>query len=77
MIKMVQQVLDTMSFDFEEQDNQFKVYNLQYMFKVLRNSVAGDIVWPTDTYSIREIEKDVNAHTRGISCEVKYVFSCV
>lgn len=66
---MVQQVLDAMCYDFESQDT-FKVYNLQYMFKVLRNSVAGDIVWPTDTYSIREIEKDVNAHSKGLSCMV-------
>lgn len=69
MLKMVQQVLDTMCYDFESNDT-FKVYNLQYMFKVLRNSAAGDVVWPTDTYSIREIEKDVNAHAKGLSCQV-------
>lgn len=71
MLKMVQEILDTMSYDIEGKENLFKVYSLEFMFKVLRNTAAADIVWATDTYSVREIEKDVNAHAKGISCEVQ------
>lgn len=67
---MVQRVLDNWCIDFGEDTTLFNVYNLQYMFRILRNTVAGEPVWPSDTYSLREIEKDVYAYTKGIACEV-------
>ncbi|KAJ8976825.1 hypothetical protein NQ317_011821, partial [Molorchus minor] len=34
-----------------------------------RDQHTGDNVWPSETFSIREIEKDVNAYAKGICCE--------
>ncbi|KAJ8929484.1 hypothetical protein NQ314_017816 [Rhamnusium bicolor] len=65
---MIQLVLDTWCMDYQDNCN-INVYNLQYMFRMLRNTVARDNVWHTDTYSAREIEKDVYAYAVGISCE--------
>lgn len=69
-MKMVQHVFNMMAFEYDGKEDAFKIYNMQYMFKVMRNIVAGDEIWPSDTFSVREIEKDVNAHAKGISCEV-------
>ncbi|CAG9819542.1 unnamed protein product [Phaedon cochleariae] len=77
MVKMVQHVLDMWCYDFHEQKPLFKVFNLQYMFRLLRNIVAGYNVWVTDTYSAREIEKDVYAYTGGLSCEIHEVSDVV
>ncbi|XP_018579635.1 protein maelstrom homolog isoform X2 [Anoplophora glabripennis] len=67
-MKMVQEILDTWCDDYQEQVF-FDVYDLQYMFRVLKNTVAGDNVWNSDTFGNREIEKDVYAYAKGISCE--------
>lgn len=69
MLKMVQHILDTWCYDFGESAPLFKVYNLQYMFKDLKNIVANANVWPTDTPAKREVEKDAYAYTNGICCE--------
>ncbi|KAJ8951000.1 hypothetical protein NQ318_006384 [Aromia moschata] len=68
-MKLVQDVLDVWGMDYGGGPSEFKVYNLQYMFRILRNTVASDNVWPSDTFSNREIEKDVNAYAKGITCE--------
>nr|XP_023029609.1 protein maelstrom homolog [Leptinotarsa decemlineata] len=68
-MKMIQHVLDTWCYDYDEDTPLFKVYSLEYMFRILRNTVAGDDVWTTDTFSTREIEKDVYSFARGICCE--------
>ncbi|XP_057651568.1 protein maelstrom homolog [Diorhabda carinulata] len=69
MMKMVQSILDNWCYDFGEDRPLFKIYNLQYMFRILRNTVANETIYPSDTYSAREIEKDVYAYTAGICCE--------
>lgn len=73
-MKMIQQVLDNWCEDFDEQENLFKVYSLEYMFRVLKNTSANKIVWGSDTMSAREIEKDVYAYTVNIACEVKDIY---
>lgn len=73
MIKMVQNILDNWCYDLGEDRPLFKVYDLQYMFRILRNTVANQTIYPSDTYSAREIEKDVYAYTTGICCEVHSV----
>ncbi|VEN46933.1 unnamed protein product [Callosobruchus maculatus] len=66
-MKMVQQVLDTWCDDFGER-LLFQVYNLQYMFRVLRNAVARSNMWSSDTFSDRVIEMDKFAYSKGICC---------
>lgn len=59
--------------DCGEDSGLFKVFNLEYMFRVLKNTAAGKVVWPSDTFSVREIEKDVYAYSADITCEVRAV----
>lgn len=72
-MKMIRQVIDAWCSDFNEDPTQFKIYNMQYMFRVLKNTCHGENVWPTHSYSVREIEKDVYAHTTDIACDVHEV----
>lgn len=71
-LKMVQEILDTWCYDYNDRVS-FNVYDLQYMFRVLKNTVAGDNVWPGG-FAAREIEKDINAYSKGISCDVSDFF---
>ncbi|XP_044253893.1 protein maelstrom 1 [Tribolium madens] len=48
---------------------EIKVYNSQFLFFALRNAVAGRTIWPTETYSITELEKDIYSYTPDISCD--------
>ncbi|XP_028143294.1 protein maelstrom homolog [Diabrotica virgifera virgifera] len=68
IVKMLQHVLDTWCADFDEPPL-FKVYYLQYMFQVLKNSVANDNVWPLYSMAETELDKDLYSHTVGICCE--------
>ncbi|CAG9830036.1 unnamed protein product [Diabrotica balteata] len=68
IVKMVQHVLDSWCTDFDEPPL-FKVYYLQYMFQVLKNSVANDNVWPLYSMAETEVDKDLYSHTAGICCD--------
>lgn len=46
------------------------VYSIEFLLYVLKNSCAGEQIWPTLTLSTTEIAKDVYAYTMGIGCEV-------
>lgn len=70
---MVQQVLNGISYELDGRDDLFRIHNLQYMFKELRNHVAGEKVWASETFSAREIDKDINAYAPGICCQVKLI----
>ncbi|XP_060530626.1 protein maelstrom 1 isoform X2 [Cylas formicarius] len=62
-------ILDRWSFDYEGDESLFRVYSLQVLFFSLRNRVSGGEVWPTYTFSDREIEKDVYAYDPDIACD--------
>ncbi|RZB39135.1 Maelstrom domain containing protein [Asbolus verrucosus] len=66
--EMTTKVFDNFCEKFHFAD-EIKVYNLQYMFFALRNTAAGQNVWPTETFSYTEIEKDVYSYCPNISCE--------
>ncbi|XP_066146624.1 protein maelstrom isoform X1 [Euwallacea fornicatus] len=67
--KVVQNILNTWAADYEDAPNMFKVYDLQVMLYFLRNIVADDQVWPSLTFSNRELEKDIYAYEPGIACK--------
>lgn len=46
------------------------VYSVEYLLFILKNSCAGEQVWPSISLSTSEIQKDVYAYTMGIGCEV-------
>ncbi|XP_976484.2 protein maelstrom isoform X1 [Tribolium castaneum] len=66
--EMITKVIDNFCQEFNYPD-EIKVYNFQYLFFALRNSVAARTVWPTETYSSTELEKDLYSYTPDISCE--------
>nr|CAI5827176.1 unnamed protein product [Callosobruchus analis] len=73
-MKIVQQVLDTWCEDFGE-PLLFQVYNLHYLFRMLRNAVARSNMWSSDTFSDRVIEMDKFAYSKGICCRFHDVTS--
>ncbi|KAK9870477.1 hypothetical protein WA026_008035 [Henosepilachna vigintioctopunctata] len=68
-LPMVVGVFDDWCDKFGVDPSRIQVYNLQYMFRILRNTVAGIDCWTSDTMSYQEIERDVYNYTPNIACE--------
>ncbi|KAL3282473.1 hypothetical protein HHI36_005656 [Cryptolaemus montrouzieri] len=68
-LSMVTSVFETWCERFQRNKELFQIYNLQCMFRILRNTVAGSDCWQSDTMSYQEIEKDVYNYTEEIACE--------
>ncbi|CAG9761980.1 unnamed protein product [Ceutorhynchus assimilis] len=68
-VKVVKGMLDYWAGCDEDEDQTFRVYDLQKMFLELRNACAGEMVWSSLTFSDRELEKDVYDYTDEIACD--------
>lgn len=73
IIDMVRDVLDSWSHEFGDGPI-FKVYSLQYMLRVLKNTCVGANCWFSDTPAISTVEKDMYCFTPGICCDVRQHF---
>ncbi|KAL1506679.1 hypothetical protein ABEB36_006001 [Hypothenemus hampei] len=68
-VKVIQTILDTWSSEYDDKQDLFRVFNLQEFFYFLKNTIAGDQVWSSFTFSDRELEKDIYAYVPDIACE--------
>lgn len=71
-LEMTQKVMNTFSEDFQF-NREIEIYKVQFLLFILRNTVGENEVWPTDTFSYCEIDKDVFSHTPDIGCQVNIV----
>jgi protein maelstrom len=68
ILDMTENVIQNFRAEFS-MDEKINVYSLEVMFGTLKNTVAGNLVWPTDSTSQNEVEKDVYSYTADIACQ--------
>lgn len=68
---MTNNVMENFCYEFGVKE-EIKIYSLPHMFYTLRNGAARKPVWPSDTFSYNELEKDVYSFTTDIGCEVSH-----
>lgn len=66
---MITNVIDNFCYEFRPTEVIIVSY-FQHLFFSIRNTVAERKVWLTETFSARELEKDVYSYTPNISCDV-------
>lgn len=67
--EVVEDVLKNLAIDFGHDEKLFTVYSMEYLFYILRNTVAQRNVFPAESLSTLELEKDIYDFCQDIPCD--------